>query len=173
MHGGTVAQSQRISFQYISGSDPAPLDNYVRLGFGGPVLSSADAERGLLVLDGTWRLAERMENVYHDVPIRSLPACETAYPRVSKIFDDPLGGLATIEAVFLAYRLLERPVDGLLNSYYWAEEFLRKNSFGVSAVQNATDIPSDDAVPHSSAHEQAHGKQTSGPTGIDQKEQHD
>ena len=35
--------------------------------------------------------------------LRSLPAeVETAYPRRSKVFEDPAGGLATIEAIFAA-----------------------------------------------------------------------
>src|SRR3712207_2863851 len=80
-----------------------PLEGYVRLGLGGPVLSAADAPRGLLVLDGTWRLAGPMETQYADVPVRTLPPWVTAYPRVSKLFKDPHGGLATIEAVFAAY----------------------------------------------------------------------
>ena len=111
---------------------PEPLDNYVRLGFGGPLLSDADGDRGLLVLDATWRLVERMENVYHEVPVRSLPACETAYPRKSKNFPDPGGGLATIEAVYLACRILDRDTTGLLDDYYWADEFLRLNGWNGS-----------------------------------------
>jgi len=46
---------------------------------------------------------------------------------VSKPGTDPDNGLATIEAVFLAYRILGRPTDGLLDQYRWAEEFLRLN----------------------------------------------
>ena len=107
-----------------------PLDNFVRLGFGGPVLNAADdGHRGLLVLDGTWKLAGKMENVFNDIPIRSLPQTETAYPRKSKVFDDPHGGLATIEAIYIANRLLNRSTDGLLDEYYWRDEFLRLNEF--------------------------------------------
>ena len=105
------------------------LDGYVRLGFGGPLLSAADQNHGLLILDATWKLAKRMENVYHEVPVRSLPACETAYPRVSKANDDPLGGLATVEAIYLAYTILGRDTKGLLESYRWAEKFLNRNRF--------------------------------------------
>ncbi len=104
-----------------------PLDGYVRLGLGGPLLSEADAERGLLVLDGTWRLAERMAPAFSHVPVRSLPPWKTAYPRASKLFDDPAPGLATIEAIYAAHRILGRDTRGLLDEYRWRDEFLRAN----------------------------------------------
>jgi pre-rRNA-processing protein TSR3 len=104
-----------------------PLESYVRLGIGGPPLSAADAHRGLLVLDGTWRLAERMEDDFRELPLRSLGPWQTAYPRASKLYDDPLAGLATIEAIFAAYHELGRRTEGLLDEYHWREEFLRRN----------------------------------------------
>jgi len=103
------------------------LENYVRLGFGGPVISREDAERGLLVLDGTWRWTQQMERDVAEVPVRSLPELQTAYPRVSKMFDDPPGGLATIEALYAAYRLMGRDTSGLLDDYHWAEKFRQRN----------------------------------------------
>ena len=106
---------------------PESLAGYVRLGIGGPLLSEDDAESGLLVLDGTWRWAEKMEADFADLPVRSLPAWETAYPRSSKVFEDPAGGLATIEAIYAAYTQLGRETDSLLDHYLWAEEFLAKN----------------------------------------------
>jgi pre-rRNA-processing protein TSR3 len=107
---------------------PQSLQCYVRLGLGGPDLSRDDAGRGLLVLDGTWRLAAGMEARFADIPIRSLQPWQTAYPRVSKLFDDPAAGLATIEAIFAAYHILGRDTSGLLDEYYWRDEFLRKNA---------------------------------------------
>lgn len=103
--------------------------NYVRLGIGGPLLSEADANSGLLVLDATWRLVEKMEKRYADVPVRSIPAYQTAYPRVSKVFDDPSAGLATIEAVYAAYRHVGWDTEGLLDDYQWADDFLKRNEF--------------------------------------------
>lgn len=105
-----------------------PLDGYVRLGIGGPELSPADADRGLLVLDATWTLAGKMEPDFADVPVRGLPShWKTAYPRVSKLTDDPIAGLATIEAIYAAYVAMGRDTTGLLDEYRWAEEFLRIN----------------------------------------------
>ncbi len=93
----------------------------------GPQISEADAASGLLVLDGTWRLAEKMEPAYEELPVRSLAVWKTAYPGVSKLFDDPASGLATIEAIFIAYQLMGYNTEGLLDGYYWAEEFLTQN----------------------------------------------
>lgn len=103
------------------------VEGYVRLGMDGPLISSSDAGCGLLVLDATWRLAEKMEQDFAEVPVRSLPPFETAYPRVSKLSEDPTGGLATIEAVYAAYHLLGRTTQGLLDAYYWRAEFLERN----------------------------------------------
>lgn len=113
---------------YPQDEDSIP-ENYVRLGIGGPMLSEADADSGLLVLDATWRLVEKMEKRYADVPVRSIPVYQTAYPRVSKVHEDPSAGLATIEAVYAAYRHLGRTTEGLLDSYQWGDEFLDRNEF--------------------------------------------
>jgi len=108
--------------------DLTAVEGYVRLGLDGPELSPADAESGLLILDGTWRLAEKMEPDFHDVPVRSLPTWKTAYPRVSKNFEDPDIGLATIEALYIAYKQMGRETAGLLDDYHWADEFLELNA---------------------------------------------
>ncbi len=106
------------------------LSDYVRLAAEGPPLSHEDADRGILLLDGSWRWAEAMERDFADVPPRSLTGWKTAYPRVSKLGTDPDNGLASIEALYLAYHLLGRPTDGLLDDYRWAREFLLANSLG-------------------------------------------
>lgn len=106
---------------------PYELTGYIRLGLGGPLLSEADASSGLLVLDGTWRHVQPMERQYAAIPVRSLPPIATAYPRTSKVSEDPDGGLATIEAIYAAYRLLGRDTAGLLDHYHWATEFVEQN----------------------------------------------
>ena len=107
---------------------PESLEGYVRLGMGGPVIGPEDADGGLLILDGTWRLASKMEPDYAGMPVRSLPELRTAYPRTSKLFTDPTGGLATIEALWAAYRLMGRPTDELLDHYQWADQFVDANA---------------------------------------------
>jgi pre-rRNA-processing protein TSR3 len=104
-----------------------PLEGYVRLAADGPELSLADASAGLLLLDGSWRWAAAMTRHFEMVPPRSLHGYTTAYPRVSKQGTDPDNGLASVEALYIAYRALGRPVDGLLDHYRWGEEFLRAN----------------------------------------------
>lgn len=108
---------------------PEPLEGYVRLGLGGPVLSREDANRGLLVLDGTWKLTAKMEPDFAELPVRSLPShWQTAYPRVSKLTEDPAAGLATIEAIYAAYVALGRDPAGLLDQYHWRDDFLRQTT---------------------------------------------
>lgn len=108
---------------------PPDLAGYVRLAAEGPELSAADAGCGLLLLDGSWRWAEAMTRDFAHVPPRSLHGVKTAYPRVSKLGTDPDNGLASVEALYAAYRLLGRPTEGLLDHYHWRLEFLRLNSW--------------------------------------------
>jgi pre-rRNA-processing protein TSR3 len=110
---------------------PPDLRAYVRLAAEGPELSAADVEAGLLLLDASWRWAQAMEQVFAAVPARSLHGYQTAYPRVSKLGTDPDNGLASVEALYLAYHILGRPTEGLLDHYRWAEEFLRRNGFPI------------------------------------------
>ncbi len=115
-------------FQFFRGPRrPEDLSGYVRLAMEGPELSAADATSGLLVLDGTWKLVDRLAPKVNEVPTRRLPLIQTAYPRTSKVSTDPEGGLATIEAVYAALRILGRDVTGLLDRYHWADEFLQLN----------------------------------------------
>ncbi len=105
-----------------------PIENYVLLTVDAPqVLSKEDSNRGLLLLDATWRLAEKMESVLSLPPTvvrRSLPNnILTAYPRRQ----EEKHGLASIEALYISYLLTGRNVEGLLNSYFWKELFLEKN----------------------------------------------
>jgi pre-rRNA-processing protein TSR3 len=104
------------------------LKNYVRLAADGPELCPADCSSGLLLLDGSWRRAGLMTQSYLHVPSRALHGFRTAYPRVSKKGTDPANGLASVEALFLAYHILGRSTEGLLDHYRWAQEFLRLNS---------------------------------------------
>jgi pre-rRNA-processing protein TSR3 len=114
-------------------TDLSRLDDYVRLAADGPELSLADRECGILLLDGSWRAAGKMTAQYEAVPPRSLHGWKTAYPRVSKLGTDPDNGLASIEALYVAYYILSRPCAGLLDHYHWASRFLELNA-GAFAV---------------------------------------
>lgn len=94
-------------------------------------LSEADKNRGLLILDATWRLAQIMEK---NIPAlaglkkRHLPQnILTAYPRRQNDCPNPSQGLASLEAIVCAYSLLGRPIGGLLDEYHWKDSFLEKN----------------------------------------------
>jgi pre-rRNA-processing protein TSR3 len=103
------------------------LGGYLRLAADGPPLTAADAGRGILLLDGSWRRADTMTRDFADVEPRSLSGWKTAYPRVSKLGTDPDNGLASVEALYIAYHLLGLPTGGLLDHYRWAEAFLESN----------------------------------------------
>ena len=106
---------------------PLELEGYVRLAAEGPELSASDAEAGILLLDGSWSWADKMTRAYEHISPRSLHGYQTAYPRVAKRGTDPGNGLASIEAIFIAYHILGRPTAGLLDHYRWAEPFLKIN----------------------------------------------
>jgi pre-rRNA-processing protein TSR3 len=107
--------------------DLGSLEGYLRLAADGPALSEADRDAGLLLLDGSWRSAVRMNKHFAAIPPRSLAGWRTAYPRVSKLVTDPGNGLASIEALYIAHHILGRPTAGLLDHYRWREAFLELN----------------------------------------------
>ncbi|MBT5019640.1 MAG: hypothetical protein HON04_12965 [Planctomicrobium sp.] len=129
--------TEGFSFWKFPKQGDEPISSYVRLGIGGPELTAADAKNGLLILDGTWRLAEKMEQDYQDLPIRSLSNWQTAYPRKSKLFEDPCEGLATVEALFAAYHQMGHNTDGLLDHYYWGDEFLKLNQSRIAELSTS------------------------------------
>lgn len=91
-----------------------------------PPLSLADAGRPLLLLDSTWRWLPQLLACVTGTPVlRSIPGdLRTAYPRVSKVFEDPEAGLASIEALYVARKLLGDDDASLLDGYHWKEAFL-------------------------------------------------
>ncbi len=116
----------------------SPLDGYLRLAADGPPLTAADAASGLLLLDGSWRWAAAMTRDFIAVPPRSLSGWRTAYPRSSKLGTDPDNGLASVEALFVAYHLLGRPTAGLLDHYRWAQPFLLSNGLSPGGCRTTT-----------------------------------
>ena len=84
----------------------------------------------LLLVDSSWRdLPRVLETVSGDFQKRCLPKnLQTAYPRKSKLFEDPETGLASIEALHAALTLLGKRDDSLLEGYYWASAWLQSNS---------------------------------------------
>lgn len=87
-------------------------------------------ERPLILLDGTWRLAQRMSrmNCLKGLLCASLDSrWQTAYPRRQEDCPDRMRGLASVEALFAAFATLGvKPMD-YLDNYYWKEDFLTIN----------------------------------------------
>ncbi|MDE3045200.1 MAG: hypothetical protein KGJ02_00940 [Verrucomicrobiota bacterium] len=116
---------------YTYPTDPLPdLTGTLLLKVGAPPLTLADASRPLLLIDGTWRLAQIMEkSLGIQLEARSLPAgFKTAYPRRQTECPDPNAGLASVEALYIAFHILGRNTDGLLDHYYWKDQFLQLNN---------------------------------------------
>ena len=107
------------------------LSNYVLLSMNGPSLTIKDRDKGVFLIDGTWRYATKMEancSLPETIERRSLPGnLLTAYPRRQEDCSDPTRGLASVEALFAAYVILKRNPEGLLDHYYWKADFLKLN----------------------------------------------
>jgi pre-rRNA-processing protein TSR3 len=99
---------------------------------GAPLISEADVEKGILLLDSTWRYLPRMVEAVERVATvekRCLPGnFMTAYPRDQKDCVDPKRGLSSLEALYVAYHLTCRNKEGLLDYYYWKNHFIDLNS---------------------------------------------
>lgn len=114
------------------------LDGYILLTLEAPPLNKRDFNRGLFIVDATWRHAANMikavDKIEGMIP-RSIPdEYRTAYPRRQNDCPDPTRGLASIEAIFIAYRLLGRDVSGLLENYYWEDDFLKLNRESLTSL---------------------------------------
>lgn len=111
--------------------DTLVCENPVLLTFDAPLLSCDDQDATLVIIDGTWKYAMRMEqNIQWPLTLkrRGLPLeIRTAYPRCQHECPCPERGLASVEAIYVAYLLLGRNPCGLLNHYYWKEKFLEIN----------------------------------------------
>jgi hypothetical protein len=75
------------------------------------------------------------------------PGFRTAYPRVGAHLPDPEGGLATIEAIFIASALLGRWDVSLLSRYYFGRRFIERNverflELGISEAGKPEHLPS-------------------------------
>src|ERR1700722_16657725 len=93
---GLEGREDLLFFTYPSNQLP-PVSNYILLTMDGPPLSEKDGSSGLLLLDGTWRYAERMQRQLSSPLIeRSIPqGFQTAYPRRQDDCKDPTKGLAS------------------------------------------------------------------------------
>lgn len=122
---------KRADFRfYTYPQEPLPeMPETILLTMGAPPLTREDGDKNILLIDGTWKLAATMEKSLPKGFIeRSLPChFRTAYPRRQTECPDPDTGLASIEALYIAFFILGRPLDGLLEHYHWREAFFQRN----------------------------------------------
>ncbi len=119
-----------LFFTYPKESLP-DLTHYFLLTLDAPPLSKADRDGGIFLIDGTWRYAALMERQLprpHLFQKRSLPAnYRTAYPRRQEDCPLPSQGLSSVEALYLSYIILGRDPSGILDHYYWKNDFFKIN----------------------------------------------
>ena len=136
---GLEARSDFRFFTYPTAVLP-DLSTYILLALDGPPLTIADSAKGLFLLDATWRHAVKMRQFVDcqaKMETRSIPSgFITAYPRRQDDCPNPEEGLASIEALYIAYTILGKNVEGLLDTYYWKEDFLEKNSNTIIIIQS-------------------------------------
>ena len=118
----------RPEFTFLTAAPGFAFDatGFVLLEVDAAPLTEADRDHPLLILDSTWRWLPRVAAAVTGAPIRrSIPGdVRTAYPRASKVYSDPPRGLASIEAVYVAKRLLGDDDPSLLDGYHWKSRFL-------------------------------------------------
>lgn len=122
---GLEQRSDMQFFTYPWKVEIPSLENVVVLALDAPPLSTKDADKHLFLIDGTWRYAEKMfASLPEPFEKRSLPHVQTAYPRRQPDCEDPTRGLASVEALYLAYLITGRDPSGLLDHYHFKERFL-------------------------------------------------
>jgi len=106
------------------------FSNYVLLEMNAKELTNEDQNKGILLIDSTWRYVEKILKILpQDIEKRSLPKNYiTTYPRKQTLCPDPTRGLASIEALYLAYLITKKETKGLLNNYHFKEAFLKTNT---------------------------------------------
>jgi len=125
-----------------------PLEAQVLLHHEGECLTTlrknlADVQ-GIASIDCVWRRLEGLiKRIEGRLPVfaRIPEGFETAYPRRSELDTDPPGGLATIEAIFVARGLLGSWDATLLSEYYFGRKFIEMNQkrFEELGVHQASD----------------------------------
>ncbi len=124
-----------LEFRRATRSFRLDVRGHLLLQLGAPVLTAAHRldpttgrPRPLVLLDSTWRLVPQLEasldNLAEAVPVGLPAALQTAYPRTSKLAEDPPGRLSSIEALYVALRLLGEDDPTVLAGYHWREAFL-------------------------------------------------
>lgn len=135
---GLELRDDFLFYTYPKDILPEGLDNYFLLSFDGPQLTKADRDKGIFLIDGTWKYAEKMQSQLQfppDIHLRSLPPMiQTAYPRRQEGCPLPQRGLSSLEALYVSFKILGKDTSNLLENYYWKEQFLRINEEFFSTI---------------------------------------
>lgn len=128
----------RAELDFIEAIGEVTLDGtgMLVLEVGAPPLTSADAGRRLILLDGSWKQVVELRARVTGHPFgRSLPPIISSYPRRNREGLDPVEGLASVEALYFALRLQGHDDPTLLAHYYWREEFLEKTRVAMKELR--------------------------------------
>lgn len=149
--------ADRPDFRLLPGKGSGPLGPLIA-----PVLLHHEGEclltikksfdggvNGIASIDCVWRrLDALLERIAGPLPIlgRIPEGFKTVYPRRSAGGSDPVGGLATIEAIFIAGALLGNWDVSLLSEYYFGRKFVEANrdrflELGVHQAGNPDAVP--------------------------------
>ena len=114
------------------------ISNYILLKMDSPCLTENDQNKGILLIDSTWKYLEKILKIIpQNLQCRSIPNnFISAYPRKQTMCPDPKYGLASIEALYIAYLITKKDITGLLDNYYWKDEFLKINNLPLLKDQN-------------------------------------
>lgn len=130
-----VKNRNDFSVRYFKSNDPiAAFESEILLHVGGECLSewkkNNSTAKSLAVIDCNWKkVPATLTRVAAPLPkfVKIPEGFVTAYPRRNKQGLDPDGGLATIEALFIAAAFLGAWDETLLEKYYFREAFLKLN----------------------------------------------
>jgi pre-rRNA-processing protein TSR3 len=130
-----LPQKERGDFRirYFGGPKPVPaFESDCLLHIDGECLSKVN--RGALgsvaLIDCNWKkVAGALRKVAPPLPrlVRIPEGFETAYPRRNAEGKDPEGGLATIEALFIAAAFLGTWDETILDKFHFKNDFLARN----------------------------------------------
>ncbi|HEY8278050.1 MAG TPA: hypothetical protein VIH99_00410 [Bdellovibrionota bacterium] len=126
-------ERQDFAIRYFAGPRPIPaFQSDCLLHIDGEDLSQVDkgTYESVGLIDCNWKkVAGALQKVVRPLPklVRIPEGFETAYPRKNAEGKDPDGGLATIEALFIAGAFLGKWDESLLDKYHFKNEFLKLN----------------------------------------------
>ena len=130
-----LPQKGRSDFQirYFGGPKPVPaFSSDCLLHLSGDCLSQIDHSslKSIALIDCNWKkVPHALRRVERPLPrlVRIPEGFETAYPRRNLEGKDPEGGLATIEALFIAAAFLGQWDETILDKYHFKNPFLSMN----------------------------------------------